>query len=126
MSLGFSEVRLPPCNPSTTIRALLPPFIEFIPLTRIVAFAPGAPAVFNTNTPAARPCKAWSTRWVESWVRSAPFTELIAPVRSLFFWLPYPTTTTSPIKALICFKWNSNIVLTGIHSYIPFFHILPN
>ena len=66
----------------------------------IEALLPGAPLSRLTITPESAPCKA-----VESWVvrraaSSSPLTAVTEPVRSFFFIVPYPTTTTSSNCAL--------------------------
>ena len=57
------------------------------------------PLGITTCTPAALPPKACSKLCVGLFAKASPLTLAILPVISLFFCVPYPTTTTS-FKAL--------------------------
>src|SRR5664279_3478072 len=98
MSLGFKVVKgLPtPTTPSTTYNGSLLELIEFVPRIRIIGWLPGTPAPFEiTCTPAtlfSKACPRFATGLSISLLDEILVT---APVRSFFFAVPYPITTTS-------------------------------
>src|SRR5690606_10056719 len=53
------------------------------------------PLDMATCTPGILPCSNWSTDEAGVLFKSLPFNVATAPVKSLFFTPPYPTTTTS-------------------------------
>src|SRR5690606_8686499 len=65
------------------------------PLIRIEEDAPARPEVPVILTPGARPAKVLDRLLVEILFSSSTFTAVMAPVKFTFFWVPYPTITTS-------------------------------
>src|SRR5260221_6955703 len=56
--------------------------------------------------PEVRPCRDCSTRTTGCSARSAALTPEMAPVTTLFFCVPYPTTmTSSSLDAAVCSSW---------------------
>ncbi len=96
-----------PGNPSTTYNGSLPALIEVPPRIRIRGSAPGSPLLLVTVTPAARPCSACVAPRVGNSLSSAAETDDIEPVTSLFFWTPYPTTTSSESDWISCISERS-------------------
>ena len=74
-------------TPSITYRGSLP-FKELIPRILTEIPPPGAPEFCVTETPAARPCKAWSKEVTTDFFSSSPVTETTEPVKSLRFMVP--------------------------------------
>ncbi|MBA7705549.1 hypothetical protein ES703_114380 [subsurface metagenome] len=74
-----------------------------VPRTLTVNEEPGAPEFCIMVTPAVLPCKACSTRVGAIETISSLSTLAMAPVTRLFFFIPYPTTTSS-----------SNDIISGI------------
>ena len=66
-----------------------------IPRTLIVEEDPGCPELAAMVRPDVLPCKDCSIRVTGRFSNSVALTLEIAPVTTLFFCVPYPTTTTS-------------------------------
>src|SRR5690606_31416585 len=82
-------------TPSITYKDSTSPLTEDVPLILIETLAPGCPDICVAVIPATLPISAWSTPEDTVRVKVSPSTEATAPVRSLLFIVPYPTTTTS-------------------------------
>ena len=74
-------------TPSMTYNGSLP-FSELIPRMLTEIPPPGAPEFCVTCTPAARPCKAWSSDVMTDCLISSSPTDTTEPVRSLRFIVP--------------------------------------
>ncbi|MNL41189.1 hypothetical protein D3C87_1635880 [compost metagenome] len=70
------------------MKVLLPLIIRELP-------DPGAPLFWVANKPATRPANALVMLAVGTFLIASADTVLTAPVMVIFFWAPYPTTTTS-------------------------------
>ena len=87
-------------TPSITYKGSALELMVAVPRTRIDEAVPGAPEVLTAVTPAARPWSDWSREEIiEPFIAFSPrLTE--EPEMSLFFIVPYPTTTTSSSSCL--------------------------
>ena len=95
MSRGFRSSILSTSIPSTTNKGLEPPSLKVdVPRIRKVELLPGSEEVI-ISSPEILPCKAVLRSIGCEDSISLALTETIAPVISLFFMEPYPTTTTS-------------------------------
>ena len=78
---------LPPCTPSMITSGELPPLMERLPRMRR--------SLPLMSRPEMRPCMAEATLVVGVWRMTSDLTEATEPVRSRFFTVPKPITTTS-------------------------------
>ncbi|MNL44296.1 hypothetical protein D3C87_1668620 [compost metagenome] len=70
------------------------PLMELPPRILMLTELPGCPDDCVTCTPAARPCKARSSELMGTPLRSPVEMDDTEPVKSPFFCVPYPITTT--------------------------------
>ena len=84
-----------PAIPSTTIKGLLLAVKEVPPRSRNDDPLAGSPEPCTTDSPATFPCKTCSVEEITPFFKSFDDTDDIAPVRSDFLIVPYPTATTT-------------------------------
>src|SRR5690606_17738160 len=90
-----------PGKPSTTYRGSELALMEVPPRTRTRGARPGSPLILDTDTPGARPCNACAVPANGKALIFSDPTEETEPVKSLFFWVPYPITTTCSISVSV-------------------------
>ena len=103
ISCGLSKEISLVSTPSTNIRAE-PPFNDVVPRTLICAVALGLPpsnVIFKLGI---APCNPWVTLAIGRSSNTSPSAIVTAPVKFTFFWVPYPTTTTSSSTSESSFK----------------------
>ena len=113
MSAGFNTLNASFVGmPSMTNSGLLS-FTEPTPRIRTATPSPGAPVDCVTRTPDDLPCNAWSILATGRRAMSLAVIVETAPVRSLRFWAPYPTTITS-LRVLL-----SSVSVTSMAVWLP-------
>ena len=91
-------------KPSTTYSGSFPAPVEAAPRIRTSIPPPGCALPCFTVSPAARPINI-SEKFGEAALLSfSDFTETIEAFKSLFFIVPYPTTTTSSSNSCFSYK----------------------
>ena len=107
MSFMFASVS---AKPSTTYNGSVPALMDAEPRIRIVGASPGWLFV-NTATPLDLPCSASIGLEAMTDVMASLRRDVVEPVKSLFFIVPYPTTTTSAKVWVSSFITISNCTL---------------
>ena len=95
ISLAFTSLILPTGTPSTITIGLLPPLMELLPRMSILEELPGPASEVVMNTPAACPFNISPISVEGTLFIVSDFTEVTELIISLFFCVPYPTTTIS-------------------------------
>ena len=98
-------------TPSITYKGSVPPKNELEPRILILRPAPGAPSFCVTFTPASLPCMACKILPGLSRIMSSLFSLCAEPVKSDFFTVPYPITTTSASAEAVDFNETVTVVL---------------
>src|SRR5665213_2251495 len=111
ISLVSNVDKSPVGNPSTTYKGLEAYEIELIPLMVTIGSVPGLP-LFVTWSPGTRPCNACCTLTTGSSDIVLAFTLETAPVTDVRFWVPYPTTTTSP--STVSLGFNEGLIVVSV------------
>ena len=105
----MSESRPVKINPSTMIKGAVLPFNVEVPRMLIEASCPGR-LVWLMVKPGSEPLSDWRILTLGASLKAVRLAEAIEPVKSFFFWVPYPTTTTSLSSASSGTSWKLMLV----------------